>query len=391
MPEIADVVIVGGGILGTLLAYEFSLRSVRVVLLEANALASGTTGSSFGWINASTKDENEDYHRFNADAVNRWRTLRERDSKLPGIHGGGALTWAQGDPKRRDNLRRKANRLASWGYPTVTVSQSEMFALEPALAEKSPYNSAQDAEGIFFPSELWIETGRVVRYLAELARKRAADIREYTPILGIGLDNTGRVAQVRTGQGNLSTRKVILAAGNATPSLLDFLPNAPELRKSVPLISAPGILLELPPSENGRSIERVLSPDDATGLRLRPTRDGGFLLGADSLDECLKTEPTEAVSHDAPDLLISHTIKYASLLSSNQIFSSPDLRVCDRVMPADELSIVGRLPDIEGIIVAVTHSGITLAPLIAALLAEETLTGKLPMALRPYSPARFLS
>ena len=127
MPEIADVVIVGGGIIGTLLAYELSLRSVRVVLLEANALASGTSGSSFGWINASTKNENEAYHRFNADAVTRWRILRERDSKLPGIHGGGALNWTQGDPIRRDGMRRKSNRLTAfsrqgWSAPMPLAS-----------------------------------------------------------------------------------------------------------------------------------------------------------------------------------------------------------------------------------------------------------------------------
>ena len=385
MPEIADVVIVGGGIIGTLLAYELSLRSVRVVLLEANALASGTTGGSFGWINASTKAEDEAYHQFNADALNRWRTLRERDSNLLGVHGGGSLSWAQGDSLRRDNLRRKSNRLASWGYPTAAVTRSEILALEPALASLAP-----DAEGIFFPSELWIETGRVVRYLAELARKRAADIREYSPFLGIGLDNTGRVAQVRTAQGNLSTRHVILAAGNATPSLLEFLPNAAELRQAVPLVPAPGILWELPLSENLSAINRVLSPDDESGLRLRPTRDGGFMLGADSLDSRLKTEPAETVLRDAEEVLLSKMTPHLPSWSSAKSPLQGTIWLCERVMSADELPIIGRLPDVEGITVAVTHSGITLAPLIAALLAEAMLTGKLPAALRPYSPARFL-
>ncbi len=386
MLEIADIVIVGGGIVGTLLAYELSLRSVRVVLLEANALASGTSGSAFAWINASSKDDDEVYHRFNAEALGRWRTLRERDSKLPGIYGGGALSWTQNDPIRRDALRKKANRLASWGYPVVSVNGLEISALEPALdAGQKP-----ETEGIFFPSELWIETGRVIRYLAEQARKRAAEICEDTPFLGITLDSAGRVSQVRTAKGNISTRNLILAAGNATPSLLDFLPPlSVQIKQRVPLVFAPGILLELSPSEHLPKIDRVLCPDSEMGLRLRSTPNGGLLLGADSLDARLKSEPVAAVLGDAEEILLSHAARYFPTLEDVDLRGKGTVRLCERVMPADAMPIVGRLPDVEGITVAVTHSGITLAPLIAALLAEEMLTSKLPAALRPYAPSRF--
>jgi glycine/D-amino acid oxidase-like deaminating enzyme len=200
MPEIADVVIVGGGILGTMIAYELSLRAMRVVILEAHALASGTSGSGFAWINASSKDENEAYHRFNADAVMRWRTLRERTPHLPGLHGGGSLYWtAGGQTAQRTTLRGKAAQLQSWGYPLVSLSRSELLALEPAIGGYHPEaHLPADAEGVFFPSEMWLETGRVIRFVAELTRKLSADIREYLPLTGVVLNAEGRVSLVRT-------------------------------------------------------------------------------------------------------------------------------------------------------------------------------------------------
>lgn len=390
MPEIADVVIAGGGILGTLIAYELSLRAMRVVLLEAHALASGTSGSSFAWVNASTKDDNEAYHRFNADAVTRWRTLRERTPHLPGIHGGGSVFWtAGGNATQRSKLRRKLTRLQAWNYPATALSRAELLTLEPGLGGTHPEALLPpESEGVFFPSELWIETARVVRFMVELTRKSAADIREYLPMTGVALNAQGRVSLVRTAQGNISTRHLILAAGTRTPALLGLLPNPDQMRQLAPLKSAPGILLEVPTAAKFPALGRVLCPLDDVGLRLRPTLDGGILLGSDALDARLLTENAETVLRDAPAFLMTHATRHLPAPVSGQ--ETGTARLCERVMPADELPIIGRLPDAEGITVAVTHSGVTLAPLIAALLAEEIFTGKLPPVLRPYSPHRFL-
>jgi len=60
-----------------------------------------------------------------------------------------------------------------------------------------------------------------------------------------------------------------------------------------------------------------------------------------------------------------------------------------RPLPGDERPIVGPLPGLTGVYVAVTHSGVTLGPLLARLLAEEIATGKMPPLLAPYRPDRF--
>jgi glycine/D-amino acid oxidase-like deaminating enzyme len=64
-------------------------------------------------------------------------------------------------------------------------------------------------------------------------------------------------------------------------------------------------------------------------------------------------------------------------------------QVCVRPLPPDGQSIVGRLPGIPGLYVAVTHSGVTLAAHLSRLIAAELTTGTPPAPLAPYTPARF--
>jgi glycine/D-amino acid oxidase-like deaminating enzyme len=60
-----------------------------------------------------------------------------------------------------------------------------------------------------------------------------------------------------------------------------------------------------------------------------------------------------------------------------------------RPMPLDELPVVGALPGAPGIHVVVTHSGVTLAPLLGQFVRDEVLAGSRLEALAPYRPERF--
>jgi glycine/D-amino acid oxidase-like deaminating enzyme len=72
-------------------------------------------------------------------------------------------------------------------------------------------------------------------------------------------------------------------------------------------------------------------------------------------------------------------------------------RVCVRPMPADGRSIVGWLPGVEGMYVAVTHNGGTLGAHLAGLITAEVLGGPggtvpggtAPAGLAPFRPGRF--
>jgi glycine/D-amino acid oxidase-like deaminating enzyme len=64
-------------------------------------------------------------------------------------------------------------------------------------------------------------------------------------------------------------------------------------------------------------------------------------------------------------------------------------RVCVRPMPADGQSIVGWLPGVGGLYVAVTHSGVTLGAHLAELITAELVSGTAAAEIAPYQPGRF--
>jgi glycine/D-amino acid oxidase-like deaminating enzyme len=64
-----------------------------------------------------------------------------------------------------------------------------------------------------------------------------------------------------------------------------------------------------------------------------------------------------------------------------------EARVCVRALPADRLPVVGAAQD--GLYVVATHSGVTLAPALAELVATEVLGGQEAPALARFRPGRF--
>src|SRR5439155_26747441 len=93
---------------------------------------------------------------------------------------------------------------------------------------------------------------------------------------------------------------------------------------------------------------------------------------------------------EAPRRLLERACAVFPNLPLASLAASAAARVCVRPIPGDERSIVGPLPHLTGVYVAVTHSGVTLGPLLARLLAEEIVTGRMPPLLAPYRPDRFL-
>lgn len=388
MAELADVVIVGGGIVGATLTYELTQRHQRVVLLEAHAFASGATGGGFGWINATSKTDEEALHRLHARAMACYDALAlEWGTEQIGLHEGGALFWVlEEDAAGRECLTGMASRLQGWGYPVALLSTGEILALEPR-AIVSRGNGVPPMIGLFAPMDRWLDTVRFTRLLIEIARRRGAMVYEYTPATGFVLDSTRRIAQVKTPERGIATPVLVLAAGVRTPAIASQLVG-PVAERWVPLRYAPGILVETAPESAPGGVHRVLYPPDSGGLHLRPTPSGGLLVGAEDLDRELQQGVREETVRDAPARLLPRVASALPGLVSMAERGAQG-RVCLRPFPADGRPIVGDLPEVRGVFVAVTHSAVTLGPLIARLLAEQIVLGRVPLLLAPYRPHRF--
>jgi D-hydroxyproline dehydrogenase subunit beta len=385
MLEIADAVIVGGGLLGTALAFELAQRTLRVVLLEAQGPGAGATGSGFAWVNATSKLENQDYHHLNAQGLAFYGQIAaEHGIELTGIHGGGALFWTPpANIVGAAELRRRAGALRDWDYPATPLTPSEMRALEPRV------RFPEDAVGLFAPADMWIDTPRLVRHYVEGALRYNADLRWHTPATGFTRSITGAISTVETPQGRIATRLLILAAGIETQRLGTMAAGLAEGAALCPVRREPGLLIETPAGSAPSLAHRILYPPDDAGLHLRPTPDGGLLIGADDTDAVV----AGPLGHTMLPELSANLLRRAAVaipdLNDYAAMGAADARICVRPVPADGLPIVGALPGVEGVYALVTHSGITLGPLLAHLLAEELVVGHLSPRLAPYRPTRF--
>jgi glycine/D-amino acid oxidase-like deaminating enzyme len=183
------------------------------------------------------------------------------------------------------------------------------------------------------------------------------------------IEEEGRVTGVMTNEGPLHADEVIVAAGIGTPALLDSI--GITLR-----VHAPAGLLahSRPVGELLRGL--VMTP----GLHVRQTAEGRLVAGTDFAG----AEPTDRPEELARELMD----KVRALVAGAEKLELEFHTVGQRPTPADGFPAVGRPRHRPGLYVAVSHSGVTLAPAIGLFAAQELLEGQRDPLLSPYHPDR---
>lgn len=355
MPETsAKIIVIGAGIVGASIAWHLAKAGARVTVLAEEG-GGRATPNSFAWINASWGNP-EPYFRLRMRAIAEWRRL---GADVPGAAPNwcGGLCW----DLPPDELEAYAGQHESWGYGIRWVERSEIERIEPQLATV-PERALHVAE------EGAVEPAAAARALVAAAKAQGADVRQATVLrLVSGADGT---LGVETTEGRLDADRVVLAAGAATADL------AASLGVRVPLDTPPGLLVHSKPHRrlvNGL----VIAPE----AHLRQTADGRIVAGSDfgggdplgrpeaaaeTLFACVRS-----MLRGSDDLALDfHTTGY-------------------RPTPADGFPILGAPRGEPRLYLAVTHSGVTLAPAIGLFAAEEILTGRRDPLLAPYGSERF--
>ena len=162
---------------------------------------------------------------------------------------------------------------------------------------------------------------------------------------------------------------LVLAAGVATVSL------ARQVGIEIPLVDSPGTLAWSHPAAL-RDLPVILAPE--VHFSQRP--DGRWVVGAEFGGG--GEEPTEEVGRS----LLQAAARYLPDLEGLELARTTRGR---RPLAVDGHPVVGRAPGASGLFLSVTHSGISLAPALGRLLAEEVLDGSLHPLLDPFRPQRF--
>ncbi|MGL4278818.1 MAG: NAD(P)/FAD-dependent oxidoreductase [Albidovulum sp.] len=352
------VLIVGAGVIGAAIAYRLAQGGAAVTLVDAATPASGASGRSFGWINASFS-LNAHHFGLRVAAMAAHHRLAVDLGAAP-TTWPGTLAWDEIGEAQDQTFAR----LTAAGYPVRRLGRAEFRTLEPAIA--TPPETA-----LLYPTEGVTDLASLTHRLIAGAARHGARVLLGLPVTGI-LTQGGRVSGLQTAEGPLAADRVVLAAGTGTPELI-----AP-LGLALPMLHRPAVIVRTQP------LPPLLSHILVTpAMEIRQEPDGRLLAPTSP-----NHQADDATALGAPpEVLADEALRHIAELLPEAAPRWQEALRAFRPVPGDGLPVMGEAA--EGLYLAVMHSGATLAALAGEFAASEILGGEKEPLLAPYRPGRF--
>ncbi|MDP6496682.1 MAG: glycine oxidase ThiO [Dehalococcoidia bacterium] len=368
----ADVVIIGGGVIGCSIAYQLAKQQVRVVVLERTRFAAGASGATAGVISPlwHVDPDIEPMWRLGMRSLELFPSLASELSEAgvdPEFRQAGVFKLAFTD-KEAEELQRNLVWQSKLGLGVAWLDQAEALQREPEA-------STAVLGGIFSPKEGHVRGRRLVDSLVQVASRLGAQFHQGVEVLNFRKEGN-RVSGVVTSWGSVNAPQVVLAAGPSSGLPARWLQQqgAPEI--PVRPVKGERILLRKPgflPRSPVRNSEAYVVP----------RMDGDVLVAATRVESRFDEVVTAAgVSH----LIAAAVLSFPSLAHAEFVSGRAGVR------PAtpDGMPVLGPVPDVEGLSIAAGHDsvGIMLSPATAEMMAQFLLDGN-AASLEPFSISRF--
>jgi sarcosine oxidase subunit beta len=355
MEKTADVVIIGGGIVGLSIAYHLALKNAgKVVLLEKGQLGEGSTSRCVGGIR--TQFSTEINIRFSLESLKTFEAFQEEFGIAPEFRRIGYLfltTTEQETEVFKENIRLQRK----FGIPVEYLNGEE-------IGSRWSYLRVDDVlGGTFCAWDGYAGPNEVLSGFASGAKRAGVRIHEGTEVIGISTSK-GRIRSVQTRDEEISTPVVVNAGGPYAASIGEMvgvkIPVKP-LRRQI-FITAPFHLTSHP---------IPLTIDFHRGWYFRQEGDGLLLSGP------LDAEPSFNLNTEYEAMVEA---------SENAMSRVPSLEKARIVrgwaglyeISPDHHAILGRVPGVEGFIVANGFSGhgFQHSPAVGKVISELIVGGK---------------
>lgn len=362
LPEVAEIVVVGGGVMGTAVAYWLARAGRRVALIEERRAAWGASGRNAGLLLAGSAPL-EDPALV--------RSVLHDDGIDAGLEQSGHLALAS-SPEVWEAFRAEVARRP----PTAPPLQ----ALDRAACEEllSMAIAPGYLGGRWLPGGCTIHPVRFVRGLLAATRRRGAIVVDSTRVLDVQPRPSRDDLRVRTTHGEIGARQVVLACNSAT------------------VMFAPGLRRRLTPVRGQMLATTPVRPLWRPGLAVdfgtaywRQLANGTIVLGG--------LRSRDPVPEETSRPLTNRRIQQALTGLLPSIFPGmPAFGVHERwagimdVTP-DGRPLIGALPGAPNQWVICGFAGHGLPGSLGAgrALAEAITTERTPSVLQPYAPDRF--
>jgi 4-methylaminobutanoate oxidase (formaldehyde-forming) len=204
LPARAQVVIVGGGIVGCSVAYHLMLRGYKdVVLLERKQLTSGTTWHAAGLVGQLRATHN--LTRLAQYTTELYAALESISGQATGFRQTGSLALAT-TQARFEELKRGASMARCFGLQVNVLGPKEARDLWPRMATNGLVGA------VHLPNDGQTSPVDTALALAQAAKSRGARVFEHTPVRTIVVKG-GRAVGVVTREGGIEAEHVVNCAG----------------------------------------------------------------------------------------------------------------------------------------------------------------------------------
>lgn len=203
LPPRAQVVVIGGGVIGVSIAFHLAEAGIGVVLLEREELGSGSTCKAAGGVRAQFSDP------VNIELGARSLRAFEKFGQRPGaeidLKQQGYL-FLLSEPDDVAAFEHSVEVQHGFGVPSRMLTVPEACALSPFVIPDGLLAAA------YSPTDGHCTPEAVVHGYARAARRHGAVLRRQCEVTGIDRDSTG-ITAVRTRSGTIETSTVVCAAG----------------------------------------------------------------------------------------------------------------------------------------------------------------------------------
>ena len=212
IPDAADVVIIGGGVVGVFAALYLNRAGYKVVLCEKGRIAGEQSSRNWGWIRQQGRDEDELPIATHSLAL--WREVSEQVKGRTGFVEGNGVSFVASTQERMEQL-------SSWLEIANRHNLDSQMLTKKQLSELISRNPDMDASAhqwvgaLNTPGDARAEPWQAVPVVAELAQSEGVIIREDCAVRTLDIAN-GNISGVHTESGLIKTTQVVLAAGSWT-------------------------------------------------------------------------------------------------------------------------------------------------------------------------------
>jgi glycine/D-amino acid oxidase-like deaminating enzyme len=379
-PREAEVVVIGGGVVGSATAYFLAQAGKKVVLVDKGYKAGEASAANAAFVWSITRKPGIDI-RLARHSFSVHRQLQdELDKDFEYVHNGGLLVID--DEAQFPFVEAHLKARAEDGYPLEMIDAKQVLELEPLL------NRERILGAVFSADDGTTNSIFLVISLNLQAQKLGAKIFHHTEVKGIEVQG-GKVKGVMTDKGTIQADTVVNAAG----SWGCFIGEMVGLKVPItPFQLAMLVTEQLPPCISHPIMGASYMMEEDTGkkgglecgLIMSQQAAGNLLIGASWRDAGYD----KRMIQEEIELMASVNVQGMPMLKNVRV-----IRSYANFFPhtEDDLPILGKVDGVEGFIMACGHNGhgIGMGPGSGKMIQELICTGETSIALDELSLSRF--